>query len=143
MIALLGRESEIGRIAVNQGTDQRRLRVCTPCTQLFPDRLYLELTRCGREGEEDWNNAALTLATELDLPVVASNDVRFLKQDDFEAHEARVCINQGRVLADPKRPRDYSDQQYLKSPRKWRRCSPTFPKRWKTPSSWPSAALSS
>jgi DNA polymerase-3 subunit alpha len=48
--------------------------------------------------------------------VVASNDVRFLRQDDFEAHEARVCINQGRVLADPKRPRDYSDQQYLKTP---------------------------
>ena len=47
---------------------------------------------------------------------MASNDVRFLKQDDFEAHEARVCINQGRVLADPKRPRDYSDQQYLKTP---------------------------
>jgi len=50
------------------------------------------------------------------LPVVASNDVRFLRQDDFEAHEARVCINQGRVLADLKRPRDYSNQQYLKSP---------------------------
>src|SRR6185312_5471072 len=56
------------------------------------------------------------LAAELGLPVVASNDVRFLKQDDFGAHEARVCINQGRVLADPKRPREYSDQQYLKTP---------------------------
>jgi DNA polymerase III subunit alpha len=115
LIALLGRESEIGRIAVNQGTDAAppRLHVLA---NLFPDRLYLELTRCGREGEEVWNNAALTLATGHDLPVIASNDVRFLKQDDFEAHEARVCINQGRVLADPKRPRDYSDQQYLKTP---------------------------
>ncbi|MDE2280761.1 MAG: DNA polymerase III subunit alpha, partial [Xanthomonadaceae bacterium] len=83
---------------------------------LFPDRLYLELVRCGRDGEEAWNAAALALAAELGLPVVASNDVRFLKRDDFEAHEARVCIHQGRVLADPKRPRDYSDQQYLKSP---------------------------
>jgi DNA polymerase III subunit alpha len=115
LIALLGRESEIGRIAVNQGTHAGAARLRS-LTQLFPDRLYLELTRCGREGEEVWNNAALTLATELDLPVIASNDVRFLKQDDFEAHEARVCINQGRVLADPKRPRDYSDQQYLKTP---------------------------
>jgi DNA polymerase-3 subunit alpha len=74
------------------------------------------LTRCGRDGEENWNTAALALATELGLPVLASNDVRFLTQDDFEAHEARVCINQGRVLADLKRPRDYSNQQYLKSP---------------------------
>ena len=115
LIALLGRESEVGRIAVNQGTEAGAARL-RALMQLFPDRLYLELTRCGREGEESWNNAALMLATELDVPVIASNDVRFLKQDDFEAHEARVCINQGRVLADPKRPRDYSDQQYLKTP---------------------------
>jgi DNA polymerase-3 subunit alpha len=115
LIALLGRESEIGRIAVNQGTDAALLKL-RPLARLFPDRLYLELTRCGRDGEENWNTAALALAAELQLPVLASNDVRFLKQDDFEAHEARVCINQGRVLADLKRPRDYSDQQYLKTP---------------------------
>jgi DNA polymerase III subunit alpha len=115
LIAMLGRESEIGRIAVNQGSEAATPRLRT-LMQLFPDRLYLELTRSGREGEEVWNNAALMLATALDLPVIASNDVRFLKQDDFEAHEARVCIHQGRVLADPKRPRDYSDQQYLKTP---------------------------
>jgi len=115
LITLLGRESEVARVAVNQGTDAALAKL-RPLVRLFPDRLYLELTRCGREGEETWNTAALALATELDLPVIASNDVRFLKQDDFESHEARVCIHQGRVLADPKRPRDYSDQQYLKSP---------------------------
>ncbi|MEW5834877.1 MAG: DNA polymerase III subunit alpha [Pseudomonadota bacterium] len=115
LIALLGRESEVARIAVNQGVEAALAKL-RPLARLFPDRLYLELTRCGREGEETWNTAALALATELDLPVIASNDVRFLRQDDFESHEARVCINQGRVLADPKRPRDYSNQQYLKSP---------------------------
>jgi DNA polymerase-3 subunit alpha len=115
LIALLGRDSETGRVALNQGTPAA-LSKLQPLVRLFPDRLYLELTRCGREGEENWNTQALTLAAELDLPVLASNDVRFLKQDDFEAHEARVCINQGRVLADPKRPHDYSDQQYLKTP---------------------------
>ncbi|HEY0198808.1 MAG TPA: DNA polymerase III subunit alpha [Rhodanobacter sp.] len=115
LIALLGRDSEIGRIAMNQGNDAA-LEKLRPLARLFPERLYLELTRCGREGEENWNAAALSLAAELGLPVVASNDVRFLKQEDFEAHEARVCINQGRVLADTKRPRDYSDQQYLKTP---------------------------
>ncbi len=115
LIALLGRESEAGRIAVNQGATAAAARLRSFATQMA-DRLYLELTRCGRDGEENWNIAALALAAELELPVVASNDVRFLKQDDFEAHEARVCINQGRVLADPKRPRDYSDQQYVKTP---------------------------
>ena len=115
LIALLGRESEVARIALNQGT-AAALAKLRPLAKLFPDRLYLELTRCGREGEENWNTAALALAAELDLPVLASNDVRFLKQDDFDAHEARVCINQGRVLADPKRPRDYGNQQYLKTP---------------------------
>ena len=115
LIALLGRESEAGRIAVNQGVDNAAARLRPFATQMA-DRLYLELTRTGRDGEENWNVAALALASQLDLPVIASNDVRFLKADNFESHEARVCINQGRVLADPKRPRDYSDQQFLKSP---------------------------
>jgi DNA polymerase-3 subunit alpha len=115
LLALLGRDSEVGRIAVNQGPPAALAKL-RPLARLFPTRLYLELTRCGRDGEEAWNTAALALATELSLPVIASNDVRFLTADDFEAHEARVCINQGRVLADPKRPRDYSDRQYLKTP---------------------------
>ena len=115
LIALLGRDSEVGRIALQQGSDAA-LEKLRPLARLLPDRLYLELTRCGRDNEESWNTSALALAAELALPVLASNDVRFLTQDDFEAHEARVCINQGRVLADAKRPRDYSEQQYLKSP---------------------------
>ncbi|AIF49055.1 DNA polymerase III subunit alpha [Dyella japonica] len=115
LIAVLGRDSEAARIAVNQGVDVAAARL-RPFAMQMADRLYLELTRTGREGEENWNAAALGLAAQLELPVIASNDVRFLKQEGFESHEARVCINQGRVLADPKRPRDYSDQQYLKSP---------------------------
>ncbi len=50
------------------------------------------------------------------VPVVATNDVRFLGRDEFEAHEARVCIHEGALLADPARPRRYSEQQYLRSP---------------------------
>ncbi len=81
----------------------------------FPERMYLELTRTGRDHETLWNEASLVLADRLDLPIVASNDVRFLDQDDFAAHEARVCIHQGRILQDPRRPRIYSPEQYLKS----------------------------
>ncbi len=83
---------------------------------LFPDRFYLQVQRTGRATEEDYLHAAVELALATTTPVVASNDVRFLKQEDFEAHEARVCIHEGRTLADPRRPRAYSEQQYLRSP---------------------------
>ncbi|MFO8151684.1 DNA polymerase III subunit alpha [Thioalkalivibrio sp.] len=87
-----------------------------PWLALFPERFYLELTRTGRPGEEAWIASALAAAEAFGLPVVATNDVRFLEASDFEAHEARVCIHDGVVLADPRRPRRYSDQQYLRSP---------------------------
>ena len=83
---------------------------------IFPSRFYIELTRTGRPGEEDCVQASLALAVDRDVPVVASNDVRFLVPDDFNAHEARVCIHDGRGLADVDRPRVYSESQYLRSP---------------------------
>ncbi len=83
---------------------------------LFPDAFYLELTRTGREQEEDYLHAAVNLALDQGVPVVASNDVRFLRPEDFEAHEVRVCIHDGHVLEDPNRPRGYSPEQYLRSP---------------------------
>jgi DNA polymerase III subunit alpha len=82
----------------------------------FPDRFYLEVQRTGREGEEDYLHLALDLALEMGVPVVATNDVHFLRREDFEAHEARVCIQEGRTLNDPRRPRLFSEEQYLKSP---------------------------
>ena len=82
---------------------------------VFGDRYYLELVRSGRAGEEDTVKASLTLASDTRTPVVASNDVRFLDRDDFNAHEARVCIHDGRVLGDPDRPKHYSEEQYLRS----------------------------
>ncbi|MCL5800970.1 MAG: DNA polymerase III subunit alpha [Gammaproteobacteria bacterium] len=83
---------------------------------LFPNRFYLELQRTGRAGEEDYIHAAVELALATNTPVVATNDVRFLKADEYEAHEVRVCIHEGRLLADPRRPRQYSAEQYLRSP---------------------------
>jgi DNA polymerase-3 subunit alpha len=81
----------------------------------FPDRFYLELQRTGRTNEENYIKDALALAHEYQVPVVATNDVRFIAKDDFEAHEARVCVHDGYILEDAKRPRLYSDQQYFKS----------------------------
>ncbi len=81
----------------------------------FPDRYYLELIRTGRPDEENYLHAAVALAKEHGLPVVATNDVRFLEEDDFDAHEIRVAIHDGFTLDDPKRPRNYCPQQYMRS----------------------------
>ncbi|MFY2765276.1 DNA polymerase III subunit alpha [Arenimonas sp. MALMAid1274] len=115
LVALAGRESPLGQ-ALAAGREDQAERVLSELRAAFPDRLYLELTRTGRDGEEAFNTAAVALATRHGLPLLASNDVRFLSRDDFDAHEARVCIATGRVLDDPKRPREYSREQYLKSP---------------------------
>ena len=82
--------------------------------RVFGDRYYVEVSRCGREGERRFVDAALDIALATDCPVVATNDVRFLKREEFDAHEARVCIQDGRILDDPKRPRNYTEQQYLR-----------------------------
>jgi len=81
----------------------------------YPDRFYIELQRTGRSGENKLVESSVALAAAVGCPVVATNDVMFVKASDFDAHEARVCINQSRVLDDPKRPREYSDQQFFRS----------------------------
>lgn len=83
---------------------------------IFNDRFYLELQRTNRHHEEKYNQLALDLSSKSDVPVVATNDVRFLEQKDYLAHEARVCIHDGDVLDDPKRKKKYSEAQYLKTP---------------------------
>ena len=82
---------------------------------LFPSHYYLELERTNRDQENLYIDSVLDLANQLYAPVVATNDVRFLQQQDFGAHEARVCIQSGYVLEDTKRPKIYSEQQYFKS----------------------------
>ncbi|MCG6937172.1 MAG: DNA polymerase III subunit alpha [Gammaproteobacteria bacterium] len=109
-----GRNGDIGRALLAGQADQARQRL-KHWTGCFKDRFYIELQRTGRENEEAYIAAAVELATEFDIPVVATNDVRFLKADDFEAHETRVCIHDGRTLDDPRRPKNYSEQQYLRT----------------------------
>jgi DNA polymerase-3 subunit alpha len=81
----------------------------------FPGRFYVELHRLGRPGEAAYIEQAVRLAARHRLPVVATNDVRFVTSAEFEAHETRVCIASGRTLGDADRPRDYTEAQYLKS----------------------------
>ena len=82
---------------------------------IFPNRFYLEIQRTGRNDEEIYNQRVVAMADALQIPLVATNDVCFLYKDDYEAHEARVCIHDGYSLADPRRNTSYNKQQYLRS----------------------------
>ncbi len=81
----------------------------------FDDRFVLQLSRTGRPRENEYANRLLTLAADMSCPVIATNEVRFLRAEQFQAHEARVCIHQGRLLDDNRRPKNYTPQQYLRS----------------------------
>ena len=115
LIALSGAQQSEIAAALSAGKRDLARQSLEFWQELFPQAFYLELQRLGKSGEEDYIEAALDLARECGCPVVATNDVRFLAVDDFEAHEARVCISQRCVLDDAGRPRDYSERQYLRS----------------------------
>jgi DNA polymerase-3 subunit alpha len=116
LIALSGgRDGDVGRTLLAGRPLDARLQL-NDWLRLFGDRFYIELQRTAREGEEQYLRHALDLACEAGVPVVATNDVRFIRRDDYESHEARVCIHQGMMVDDPKRPRKYSEQQYLRTP---------------------------
>jgi DNA polymerase III subunit alpha len=108
-------EGDIGRALVN-ARERDAERALDAWLTLFPGRFYLELQRLGRPFEEPYIAGALALAGRSGAPVVATNDVRFLKPEQFESHEARVCIHDGTLLADTGRVRRYSRQQYLRTP---------------------------
>ncbi len=114
LICLSGKKGDIGQ-ALLQEDNAMADHLIKQWQTLFPDRFYLELVRTGREHDENFLRLALNFAEKPQVPVVATNDVCFILPEDFEAHEARVCIHEGRVLGDPRRPKNYSVQQYLKS----------------------------
>jgi DNA polymerase-3 subunit alpha len=113
LFLLAGRHSEAGRLAA-AGKHDLAEQWLADWQRHSGERLHLEITRTGRDGEEAFNGFALHASAQRAIPVVASNDVRFLDAAGYDAHEARVCIASGRVLDDARRPRDYSAEQYLK-----------------------------
>ncbi len=116
LIALSGgKEGEVG-LALLSGRGGIAVQRLSHWQGIFGDRFYLELQRTGRENDEDYLHAAVGLATRMSCPVVATNEVCFLRLEEFEAHEARVCIHEGRALDDPRRVRRHSEEQYLRSP---------------------------
>ncbi len=101
--------------ALLQGDESRAAEVALQLAGIFPHRLYIELQRAGRNDDEAHVAAAVQLAARLNLPVVATHPVQFTKEDDYEAHEARVCISEGEILGNPRRPRKFTREQYFKS----------------------------
>ena len=115
LILLSGaREGDIGKVLL-KGNSELVERMVSFYQQYFANCFYLELIRTGRDDEENYLHLAVELASERHLPVVATNEVMFLSEDDFYAHEIRVAIHDGYTLDDKRRPKRYSPQQYLRS----------------------------
>lgn len=115
LIALSGgRMGDIGQ-ALLQENHEKAMALAKQWQACFPNRFYIEIQRTDRKQESLYNERVIRLAEALKLPLVATNEVCFLSESDYEAHEARVCIHEGLTLADPKRPRRYSPKQYLRS----------------------------
>ncbi|APV35697.1 DNA polymerase III subunit alpha [Acinetobacter soli] len=114
IIVLLGQNSDVGKMLCSSNP-QKAEPLLEAWQEKFGNRVYLALTRTDRPGEEDYIGEAVKLAAKYHVGVVAHNDIHFIERDDFDAHEARVCIADGYVLADNRRPRIYSPEQYFKT----------------------------
>ena len=115
LIALSGAQAGPVGQALMQGDEQRASEMALQLASIFPHRFYLELQRAGRVDDEAHVAAAVQLAANLHLPVVATHPVQFTAEDDYEAHEARVCISEGEILGNPRRVRKFTREQYFKS----------------------------
>jgi DNA polymerase III subunit alpha len=115
LILLSGAQAGPVGQALVQGDAQRAGDAALELASMFPHRFYLELQRAGRPDDEAHVAAAVQLAERLKLPVVATHPVQFTREDDYEAHEARVCIAEGEILGNPRRARKFTHEQYFKS----------------------------
>lgn len=115
LIALSGAQAGPLGAALLQGQAERAGELALQLASLFPHRFYIELQRAGRPEDEPHVIAAVQLAARLKLPVVATHPVQFGAAEDYEAHEARVCISEGEILGNPRRVRKFTRDQYFKS----------------------------
>ena len=115
LILLSGAQAGPVGMALLQGSAAQADELGRQLAEAFPQRFYLELQRAGRADDEVHVVAAVQLAARLQLPVVATHPVQFAGADDYEAHEARVCIAEGEILGNPRRVRRFTTEQYFKS----------------------------
>ena len=111
LIALSGaQQGDIG-LALAAGNEQAARRHAERWAARFPNAFYLELQRYGQAGGEAYVQQAVALASALKLPVVATHPIQFMTEDDYTAHEARVCISEGDILANARRPKRFTAEQ--------------------------------
>ncbi|MBC7434707.1 MAG: DNA polymerase III subunit alpha, partial [Bdellovibrionales bacterium] len=115
LIVLSGAQAGPLGQALVQGDNERAAQVALQLATMFPHRFYVELQRAGRTDDEAHVTAAVQLAARMKLPVVATHPVQFTLEDDYEAHEARVCISEGEILGNQRRVRKFTREQYFKS----------------------------
>jgi DNA polymerase-3 subunit alpha len=115
LIALAGAEMGAVGQALVAADPARADGLALRLAGLFPTRFYIELQRAGLPGNEAHVRAAAQLASRLHLPVVATHPVQFETPDDFDSHEARVCVAEGEMLTNPKRIKRFGREQYFKS----------------------------
>ena len=116
IIILHARNSDVAQ-AIDANRIEDAERYLARWIKYFPQHVYLEIQRTNRSREEEYIEQTIILSKKRCVPIIATNDVRFLSASDFEAHEARVCIYSGRILQDESRPRIYNENQYLKTPK--------------------------
>ncbi len=115
LIVIVAKESPVGSALLQQGEAAAIKQLQSHFQPFLADRLYIGLKRLGQADDERFITEILPIAESLELPVIAINDVRFMQESDFEAHEIRTCIQSGHTMLDPNRPKNYSPQQYLRS----------------------------
>ena len=109
-----GRNGLCGVNSLNESALSTELTI-KRISELFIDRFYIEIDKTDRQNEEIYNNQSLSLASKFNLPIVASNDVLFISDSDYEANEVKVSINQKTKLDDRVNQNDYSPNQFFKS----------------------------
>ena len=108
------RDGDVGH-ALAAGNTRLAEQLAADWSRRFPGGFYIELQRAGHPGTETYIREAVAIAAKLELPVVATHPIQFTRPEDFKAHEARVCIAEGYVLSDKRRPKDFTEQQYFKT----------------------------
>ncbi|WP_250450924.1 DNA polymerase III subunit alpha [Caballeronia sp. ATUFL_M2_KS44] len=115
LLALSGAQGGDIGMALAAGNEASAERHAARWAQLFPNAFYIELQRAGQPGEQAYIQEAVALAAKLRLPVVATHPMQFMTPDDFTAHEARVCISEGDILANPRRQKRFTQDQFFRT----------------------------
>ncbi|MGF6768785.1 DNA polymerase-3 subunit alpha [Paraburkholderia sp. GAS199] len=113
LLALSGAQQGDVGIALAAGNEEAAKRNAQHWAKVFPNAFYIELQRSGQPGGEQYVQQAVAIAASLKLPVVATHPMQFMTPDDFTAHEARVCISEGDILANPRRSKRFTADQYF------------------------------